>query len=334
MGTMMRRVPTLIAAVILVLVSADRAAAQANPDNVPQVADVLERYAYDECTDQLLTYFWPLMYEIDVLADPPSPEEVKRSPIRKLILDYRLIMDVHAYVYEPGLFNAYRDALDHAYETVGEYKDLFDTQELDGLPINETELKIRLARMNFGLAPLRLHSFREDMKEFAYSRAPRNTVFDEDQIPRLWQLAGTRPRPELDNAGNTAALAQAVLRRLVADGLQVEDILDPVQEDHFHDVRKALRSVLVMTDMYPSLSEQTARRREPLAKLVSAYGKVNDRFIAYRLALATRTNMGERAQDLMAAFEASKKLADDAIDDGDIQKFIDSLDVAIASHAR
>jgi hypothetical protein len=306
----------------------------ANPDGIPQVSAAQERHAYDESTDALLTYFWPLMYEIDALPDPPTPEQVKASPIRKLILDYRIVMDVHAYSYEPGLFEAYRDALDLAYEEVGQYKDLFDIQDVDGLPINETVAKIRLARMDFALAALRLGSFREDMKEFAYSRVPGGTTFAQKEIPRLWQLAGTTPRADLDNAGNAAALGQGVLRWLIADGMIVGDILDEEQEAHFHNVRKALRSVLVISDMYPSIAEEVAKERVPLAKLVSAYGKVNDRFVAYRLALASGINVDERLKDLLDAHETSKSQVRDALSTGTIQAYIDALGVSVASHPR
>lgn len=309
-------------------------AQKANPDGIPQVSAQVERYAWDECTDHLLTYFWPLMYEIDQLPDPPTPEQVKASPIRKLILDYRLIMDVHAFAYEPGLFEAYRDALDLAYEEVGQYKDLFDVQDIDGLPIDENVAKIRLAKMDFALAALRLGSFREDMKEFAYSRVPRGTVFQQGDIPRLWQLAGTRPRPELDNAGNAAALGQGVLRWLINDGMLVDDILNVEQEDHFHNVRKALRSVLTFTDMYPSLAEATKEERETLAKLVSAYGKVNDRFVAYRLALASNINVEERLADLLDSHETSRTRVKEALSNGALQTYIDALELAIAEHPR
>jgi hypothetical protein len=309
-------------------------AQKANPDGIPQVPEVVERYGYDECTDHLLTYFWPLMYEIDALPDPPTPEQVKASPVRKLILDYRLIMDVHAFVYDPLLFEAYRDALDLAYEEVGQYKDLFDVQDIDGLPIDENEAKIRLAKMDFALAALRLGSFREDMKEFAYSRVQRSTVFTDKDIPRLWHLANVRPRYELDNAGNAAALGQGVLRWLINDGMVVDDILDVEQEDHFHNVRKALRSVLTFTDMYPSLAEATKEERETLDKLVSAYGKVNDRFIAYRLALASNINVDERLADLLASHETSRTRVKEALSSGAIQKYIDALEFAIAEHYR
>jgi hypothetical protein len=172
------------------------------------------------------------------------------------------------------------------------------------------------------------------MKEFAYSRVPRGTVFTEKDVPRLWQLAGSRPRPELDNAGNAAALGQGVLRWLINDGMLVDDILDVHQEEHFHNVRKALRSVLTFTDMYPSLAEATKEERESLAKLVSAYGKVGDRFVAYRLSLASNINVEERLVDLLEAHETSRKRVMEAMAAGELQKYIDALEIAIAEHPR
>jgi len=114
----------------------------------------------------------------------------------------------------------------------------------------------------------------------------------------------------------------------------VEDILNEEQEAHFHNVRKALRSVLTIMDMYPSLAEITKEERPTLDKLVSAYGKVNDRFVAYRLSLASNINVEERKADLLDAHETSRMRAREALADGSIQAYIDALEIAIASHPR
>ena len=125
-----------------------------------------------------------------------------------------------------------------------------------------------------------------------------------------------------------------MLRWLISDGMVVDDILNEEQEDHFHNVRKALRSVLVISDMYPSIAEEVAKERVPLAKLVSSYGKVNDRFVAYRLALASGINVDERLKDLLDAHDTSKAQVREALASGTIQTYIDALGISISSHSR
>ena len=49
-------------------------------------------------------------------------------------------------------------------------------------------------------------------------------------------------------------------------------------------MRKALRSVEVLVDMFPSLTAAVGEAREPLDELVGDYGKVNDQFVALGLA--------------------------------------------------
>jgi hypothetical protein len=308
--------------------------AQPNPDGLVQVAEDLETRAYTESTEALLTYFWPLMYEVDQLPDPPSPAHVKASPIRTLLLNYRLMMDFHAFVYEPGLMAAYRGALDEAYDRVGKYREILDIEEFTGTAVDPREAAVRLVRMNFALAPLRFNSFREDTKEFAYSRAFSTRPLREDEIPEIWAMSGERPQASLDGVGNAALLARGVLGRVLAEGLLVNNVLDPAQEDHFRHVRRSIRDALVLCDMYPSLSRAIADERPPLAELVDAYGDVNDKLDAYKAALEAGSKVNDRAKEVEEAYEEAEDVAQDVVRKRSIQDYMDALTSFMGSHRR
>lgn len=330
----MIRLARAVLAISLAMVLGAPLLVRAQGSGVLQVAPELERRPYEESTDALLTYFWPLMYEIDQLPDPPSPEQIKASPIRSLLLNYMLMMDLHAFVYEPGLLDAFRTALSGAYDEVGKYRDLLDSEALSGKPADSRTTAVRLARMNFALAPLRFPSFREDTKEFAYSRATAGRVYLPSEIPRIWDLAGARPLASLDDAGNAAMVSQKLLLRLVDEGIQVDDVLVPEQEDRFRDVRRTIRSVVVITDMYPSLSQRVSDSRDSLAELVDAYGAVNDALAAYKYAVNTGLKLDDRKKELRDRFDEADDVATSVVKKKALQDFSEGLAKAMSEHTR
>jgi hypothetical protein len=333
----MRRILVVVGVVLALSAGAipGVAWAQIGPDGTPQVEGGTETMRYAEAvTPQLLTHYWIVMSEVDSFPQSPSPQDVKQTELRKRILDLRLVMDFGAYVYEPGLFEAYRDATDAAYEQVGQYKDLFDVQELDGAPIDPIDQAERLAKMNVAVSPFRLPSFREDLKTFFYARLSEPLSLERKNQPRIWQIAGVGPTDGLDSVGNAAMLGQSVLRNLQNEGLLVADIFDPQQEARFHDVRKALRSALVLTDMFPTLAATTADTREPLARVVRAYGKVNDQFVAYHDAQLAGRDLEPRAAALRDEYGKTQVTVSEAADSGQIEAFAVRLESVQAAHRR
>jgi hypothetical protein len=309
--------------------------AQTGPEGTPQVEAATERMSYVEAaTPQLLTHYWIVMAGVDATPQNPSPDQVKNSDVRKRILDLRLMMDFAAFSYQPGTFEAYRDALDGAYEQVGQFKDLFDIQAIDGFPIDSTEQAERLAKMNVALAPFRFGGFRDDLKNFFYQRSEAPLPLEFKNQPRLWQLAKSGPDNGYDSAGNAARLGQMVLRNLRNDGLGVGDIFNEEQEAHFHDIRKAMRSVEVLADMFPDLTAGTASVREPLDKLVSAYGKTNDQFVAFHQAQVHNRDTDRRASELRTAFARSQDMATQFVNSGQLEAYAAALEQVQNRHRR
>jgi hypothetical protein len=301
------------------------------PDGTPQFDRDAETERYTDAAPlQLKTYLKIVLAEVDALPDDPDPSQVKQSPLRKRLLDLRLIMDLNAFAYRQHDFGQYRDQVDAAYESLGAYKDLFDQQKLTGLPIDQDRRAERLETLNAALDWFRDPENRRELQHFIAAPADHPLTLDDKEQPRLWRLAETLPNGDLNSVANAALLSSLVLTNLERDGVLVDDILNPDDEAHFHDIRKAMRSVLVLADMFPSLAQATADRREPLADLVDAYGEVNDRSIAYHDAQDDHGDVDTRASELQIAFAQAQKLVKKYVDSGQLDNYVARLDTFLA----
>lgn len=300
---------------------------QPGPDGTPQFERAVERRPYPAAgADEVLTYGLLVHEAARALPIDASPEEVKRSPLRKLLLDLRLMMDFNAFLYEPDRFEPIRDRIDASYEAIGIYKDLFDQAKLTGLPVDPAELEARREAMNTSLVWLRDAAERRSMVEIIQRPSDGIVNLGRKDQPRLWRIAELSPTEHKSSLAMVALLCGNALANLVRDGLVVDDILDTEQEADFHDIRKALRSVLVLVDMFPTASEVVGEAREPLAKLVDAYGEVNDASIAYHDArTARRGDQDERRDDLVKAYKKARRLADELVENGQLAQYVTRL---------
>jgi hypothetical protein len=331
-----QRILALIAAVLVTLAPLGSGLVRADEeDETPRIADFLETRVYTQAsTRQVLGQFDYVIGEVDRFPAAPSPEFVDKNNLRKRLLDLRLMMDFNAFAYPQGSIIRYRDMVDEAYEAVGVYKDLNEVNAKIGLPIDPSDRDRRFNAMLNALGPLRQADVRDKFRK-AYDPAQNQIVLLEfDSRPRIWQIARIEPTDTLDSAGNAARLGQAVLWNLRYEGLVVGDIFDPVQEMRFHDVRKALRSVLVLTDSFPSVADSLVDVREPLADLVKAYGKANEQIVAYRVAQDTGLDLEPRAAALTKAFDKAQDLAREFDESGQLDSFVSALAGSEASHLR
>src|SRR5262249_40796586 len=134
--------------------------------------------------------------------------------------------------------------------------------------------------------------------------------------PRIWQIAKQGPSDGYDSAGNAALMSANVLVNLKGSGMLVDDITDPVQEASFHDVRKAVRSAMVITDMFPTLAAAVSQVRAPIAAVVKAYGKTNDEFVASHEAQAAGRNLDQRTSELRASYDQTRDVVNKVVNSG------------------
>ena len=109
------------------------------------------------------------------------------------------------------------------------------------------------------------------------------------------------------------------------DGPLVDDTLDDEQKAQFHDVRRALRSILVLVDMFSTAADVVGDEREPLANLVDVYGDVNDASIAYHDAQATGCDVDERQADLAKAYKMALRITTEYVDTGLLRAYVTRL---------
>lgn len=325
------RIVNLIAALALaVQISTPGALAQIptqpGPDGTPQFERAIERRAYLAAgPDEILTYLFVVVAEARKLPADVTPEQMKSSDLRKRLLDLRLMMDFNAYIYDPENLGPLRDQVDEAYEKVGLYKDLYDQSKLTGEPIDPDAQKERKHDMDDALEWLRSEKSRNAFADMI--RRPERKVLDftSKEQPRLWRIADVSPSADKSSLAMAALLSGNALSNLLRDGLLVDDILDPDQEADFHDVRKALRSVLVLIDMFPTAQDVIGDAREPLAKLVDAYGDVNDASIAYHDAQDAGRDAGPFRDDLVKEYQKAQALANDLVKGGQLRTYVTKL---------
>jgi hypothetical protein len=301
-------------------------ATQPGPDGTPQFDRSIERRTYQKAApDALLAYATIVYDEVRKLPPNVSPEQTKSSDLRKRLLDLRLMMDFNAFLYDPDRLEQMREQVDAAYEAIGQYKDLSDQAKLTGRPIDPGEQAARGAAMIASLEWLRNNPQRQAFLQFI--KEPDGELVDlkkKDQ-PRLWRIADVEPSADRSALATVALVTGNGLSHLLEDGLLVDDILDPEQEAQFHDVRKALRSILVLVDMFPTAEDVVGEKREPLAKLVDAYGEVNDASIAYHEAQDAGRDTDELRDDLVKEYKKARQLAQELSDNGQLREYVGAL---------
>jgi hypothetical protein len=272
--------------------------------------------------------------ELDTFPGQPTPGEVKALTFRRRLLELRLLMDFSAFAYDPVLLGAFRDAIDGAYEDIGTYQDLSVVQDILKSAPPTTLVNQRGVRMTIALAPLRSPEVRAAMQSLFSTPSPEIGSLAAKDVPRLWNLAQTTPSQEFDAVGNVALLGASLLRNLQGPHVFVADIFDPQQETRFHDVRKALRSLLLLVQMFPETRDATQAVREPLAELVSQYGDVNDAIVAYRTAQAYGGNVDLAIDDLRSEFAKAQTRQERVVSERSFDAMIASLTVVQGTHHR
>src|SRR3954468_23206060 len=306
--------------------AAAQIATQPGPDGTPQFDRAIERRTYLTAgADEILTYLLLVSTEAKALPPDVTPEQLKSSDLRKRLLDLRLMMDFNAYIYDPENLGPMRDQVDEAYEKVGLYKDLYDQSKLTGEPIDPDEQKQRKHDMDDALEWIRSEKSRDALLEVI--RRPERKVLDftSKEQPRLWRIADVSPTADKSSLAMAALISGNALSNLLRDGLLVDDILVPDQEAQFHDVRKALRSILVLIDMFPTAQDVIGDPREPLAKLVDAYGDVNDASIAYHDAQDAGRDTDALRDDLVKEYKKAQALTNDLIKGGELRAYVTHL---------
>src|SRR5262249_26275606 len=274
------------------------------------------------------------MQELDAWPEQASPTDVKNATLRRRLLELRLLMDYGAFLYDPNLFGTFRGLVDDAYARVCAYQDLDVVQTILKAPVTPDLINVRQIRMNVALAALRSPSIRSIMRGFLAAPSSSIRTLAPKDTPLLWTTAQQTPNDQLDAIGNAALLGASALAGIQASGPFIADVFDPVQEAHFHDVRKGTRSVLLLMNMFPETRKALPGTAEPLFALVSQYGDVNDAFTAYRLAATIGIGQDAPAAFLRGEFTKAQARQQVVVDAHSYDALSNSLSQVQRQHQR
>jgi hypothetical protein len=231
----------------------------------------------------LIGQFDRAMGEIDAAPGNMSPTDVKNATFRRRLLELRLLMDTNNFAYNHDQMKTYRDVIDAAYQAIGDYQDISVIQKLvPSIQINQDIINVRLNQMNDTMGPLRDQGWRNEVHSFFSD--PRPNVRTSPGSPRLWDEAEVRASDQYDQVGNAALLEASILRHLQNQDLGIADIRNPDQKIYFHDVRKEMRSIIVLSSLLPDTAAATQDVTKPLQSFVDDYGNANDAYTAWDMA--------------------------------------------------
>lgn len=207
---------------------------------------------------------------VSALGKKPTPEEVDRSNLRRLIRATEPLMETYRDCYTPKEFKKAKKELKSVARAMGQYKDI---------AVVETEV----AAANNGVVPKdvakaisksrekRAENFKDAYKRFRKKGLPLAA-----EILRQPRMAGV-PDPQKLLKEDKKRLTSAVSEHLGHTktlGMQHQD------SDNFHEARKSLRATLNAINAAERTVPVDGEAVERATELVDSYGKAQDAHIA------------------------------------------------------
>jgi hypothetical protein len=279
----------------------------------------------------LIGAFDRAMGEIDAAPQDMSPTDVKNASFRRRLLEVRLLMDTNSFLYNHDQMKGYRDVVDAAYQAIGDYQDISVIQKLvPSIQINSDIVNARHNQMNETMYPLRDDGWRNEVRGFFSD--PRPNVRSSPGSPRLWDEAEARGSDEYDMVGNAAMLEASILRHLANQDLGVTNIYDPDQKIYFHDVRKEMRSAVILASLMPETNDATQDVTKPLTSFIGDYGDAGDAYVAWDMANQMGSGVDDATALLNSSFEKAQDEKNDLIDSNGLAIMAERLEAVRDAH--
>jgi CHAD domain-containing protein len=209
-------------------------------------------------------------YTMKALGKKPTPEEVDRSNLRRLIRATEPLMETYRDCYEPKDFKKAKKELKAVARALGQYKDI-------------AVIEAEVAATNGGTVPTDI------AKAIAKSRKKRAKGFEEAYkrfrkkgLPRAGEILR---QPRIPGVPDPQKLLREDKSRLTAT---VSDHLDQTRQlglehkdpENFHAARKSLRATLNAINAADRAVAVDGEAISEATGLVDAYGKAQDAHIA------------------------------------------------------
>jgi CHAD domain-containing protein len=231
------------------------------------------------------------------------PHETKN--LRNQVGRVRDLLDLFSYAYpktgDKDLFKIVRKDLDRGYETVGAFKDLYDTQTATHPSLTPATITYKPSELEKlrgkVLAWKEKFIVPNQLKEYTHylNNPDRNELHGRDSKDLnkfYWGISRVKPSPDRPGLDSLRALIHDLLGLTEEDYgkvmkieplLESSDTEDSSRIKSFHDFRKHVRSILKVYEFFPELAPVTEKEKTSaaiLGELVKRYGNLHDKIVA------------------------------------------------------
>jgi len=207
---------------------------------------------------------------VSALGKKPTPEEVDRSNLRRLIRATEPLMETYRDCYTPKEFKKAKKELKAVARAMGQYKDIA-VVEAEVAAANEGVVPKDVAKAISKSREKRADNFKDAYKRFRKKGLPLAA-----EILRQPRLAGV-PDPQKLLKEDKKRLSSAVsehLGKTESLGMQHQD------SENFHEARKSLRATLNAINAAERTVSVDGEAVNQATELVDSYGKAQDAHIA------------------------------------------------------
>ena len=260
----------------------------------------------------------PLLAEIvaDAAKLQPGmmPHEPECKALRKKVARLRDVLDIFVHAWggpQERTWKRVRDRVDVGYESLGHFKDLFDSQELtlkgsdpqkpnDGVAPADVKYDARILKNRRDTVLTWKREFLDpqnlaEMQKLVANPASTPQHVDEKNLTRFfWGAVSIEPDGAKTGLANAKDLGGALVdeaKDALAQLINAPSVRGDANETAFHDVRKRLRSIANLAAAFPEIVDD-AGKADPLLKsvtsFVSSFGDVEDRLVAMHITMEER----------------------------------------------
>jgi len=269
-----------------------------------------------------------LTLELEAFTEDTLPHEAKL--LRKSVGKLRSYLELFIFAYptyggEDPLRKA-RKVLDSGYESLGNFKDLFDIKgvpvsDLDKSPYDMEEVS---KRRNIALKWKKKYAKKIlSLKTLHYLKNPIPAYIEdrkEKHLPKYyWRVVDFEPQIEETAYSNFLNLGAGLLEESLADYpevLKIDEIIPYENQEAFHDLRKKVRSVLKLKSYFKGLWSGSCSDSNEAAlakRMVSKFGDLNDKLVALKYLeeqVGKRGLESNKKKELQEAIKEKTRLID------------------------
>lgn len=225
---------------------------------------------------------------LQFMNESTMPAEVKE--VRKALGNVKIELDLYCPLFGDKKYKEVlklREEIDQGYEVLGQFKDLYDSEVIAGIPADSKDVEVkRQAALKWRGS---FNKFLAQSQVMSMLERPLSKARECLSPPKLlWDQVKDIPSANDSFDDVLSELITQLLKGYKKDQkklLKLDDLFKYSDEERFHDFRKGVRTVLKLIDFYPQLAAVThANAKLELEELIDQFGSINDLLVAYHKA--------------------------------------------------